>query len=86
MPKLSLIKEVKIHKVDLKALCEKANISLPELARLAEVNYAHLNRISLGYHSMSLAYWNKLRNALDKQKLKQKNAQNKNHKNPQPKN
>lgn len=59
------VKEVILHKVDLKKLLKQANLSLRQLAKEAGIDYVYLNRVSNGYFSLSEAHWNKIKNILD---------------------
>jgi predicted transcriptional regulator len=63
---VKIIETVNIKVVDLRKLCKKAKITLKQLSVEADVNYEYLCRINGGKHSMSSAYWLKLKNALDK--------------------
>lgn len=59
------VKQVIIKKVDLKRLRKKAGLSTRKLGELANVSFAHINKIENGL-SMTEETWQKLKNVLDK--------------------
>lgn len=64
---MQTVKQVIIKKVDLKKLRRKAGLSLRELGKLANVSFAHINKIENGL-SMTEETWLKLKKVLDQKK------------------
>jgi len=66
-------KKVAIHKVDLKKLLKKANLSLRELSKRAGINYEYLIRAEKGYFIISEEKWINIKQALEQAMLDNNN-------------
>jgi transcriptional regulator with XRE-family HTH domain len=60
------IKSVQIQEVDLHKLCEKAGLSLNNLAERLEMDRSLLSRYANGHIVMSFPRWIQIKNILDK--------------------
>lgn len=65
---MARFQEVKITEVDLIKLARLKGWSIRQLAMAANVDYINLTRVTKGKVTMSSAYWDKIKTALDQKK------------------